>query len=544
MQQRRTCQQASERTYGRVVLIPLTDDRSKITSEQSKHDHHGAAGYLEESVTGIVVIDARKLACGNRMTVLPIIRLVGEEFTAGGWPEYFNPPLSRKNVGVAGPEDPLLVGQQLEQLQRPPGVPGLAGPGGDVAAAPAAAVGARPVHTDCRGLDSVAISRDRDARWGRTHRVINSTALVAELERRVLNLEDDLRARLRSMSEIDAGWRAEHRRALESQRTASAWVEWRDDRITQAAVASAAAAWVLTTVVIPFCEDNALVEPVWIAGPPERRQEALDAQPDFFRRHPDDTDREWLLEAIAYPRGPSATSALLNEHSALWLVTPLGNAVTALISFWRHRDECGELIFDFTDSDLSTRFLGNLYQDLSEYAKKTYALLQTPEFVEEFILDQTLEPTLAQRPLEGFRLIDPACGSGHFLLGAFERLLARWDRRAPNVELQQQVQCALDAIYGVDINPFAVAIARFRLTVRALTACRLTLLEQAPTFTYHLAAGDSLLFASMQPTLPMKDADYDEQSEVFLARRRSRPVCISATEFRRVEYGGMCQYAC
>jgi hypothetical protein len=33
--------------------------------------------------------------------------------------------------------------------------------------------------------------------------------------------------------------------------------------------------------------------------------------------------------------------------------------------------------------------------------------------------------------------------------------------------LQQQVQCALDAIHGVDINPFAVAIARFRLTVRA-----------------------------------------------------------------------------
>ena len=54
----------------------------------------------------------------------------------------------------------------------------------------------------------------------------------------------------------------------------------------------------LTTVFIRFCEDNALVGPVWIAGPDDRRQEALDAQLAFFRTHPEDTDREWLQAAI------------------------------------------------------------------------------------------------------------------------------------------------------------------------------------------------------------------------------------------------------
>ncbi len=58
--------------------------------------------------------------------------------------------------------------------------------------------------------------------------------------------------------------------------------------------------------------------------------------------------------------------------------------------------------------------------------KKTYALLQTPVFVEEFILDRTLEPALAERPLEGFTMIDPTCGSGHFLLGGFAAALERW----------------------------------------------------------------------------------------------------------------------
>ena len=77
-------------------------------------------------------------------------------------------------------------------------------------------------------------------------------------------------------------------------------------------------------------------------------------------------------------------------------------------------------------------------------------------------------------------MIDPTCGSGHFLLGAFDRLLDRWHKQAPAMEIQARVQSALDAIHGVDLNPFAVAIARFRLTVAALQACDLRSLEDAP----------------------------------------------------------------
>ena len=290
-----------------------------------------------------------------------------------------------------------------------------------------------------------------------------TSALTTDLQRQVLLLEDDLRARVAADADLEGRWKQEHQRARDKERTAASWVAWRDDRVTQAAVA-----WVLTSVFIRFCEDNALVKPVWIAGPESRRQEALDAQLAFFRTHPEDTDREWLQAAIDHLAGLPATKALVDSHSALHLVSPSGNAVTALLDFWRRRSEDGALVHDLADSSLSTRFLGDLYQDLSQHAKDTYALLQTPVFVEEFILDRTLEPALKERPLEGFKLIDPTCGSGHFLLGAFDRLLDRWNRHAPGLETQARVQAALDAIHGVDLNPFAVAIARFRLTVAAL----------------------------------------------------------------------------
>jgi hypothetical protein len=327
--------------------------------------------------------------------------------------------------------------------------------------------------------------------------VTATAALTIDLQRQVLLLENDLRARLEADAEREGQWKQEHQRAMEKERTAASWVAWRDDRITQAAVA-----WVLTTVFIRFCEDNALVAPVWITGPENRRQEAFDAQLAYFRAHPEHTDREWLESAIDYLAGLPATKALVESHSALRLVSPSGDAVSRLLNFWRTPREDGALVHDLHDSSLSTRFLGDLYQDLSQHAKDTYALLQTPVFVEEFILDRTLEPALAERPLQGFRLIDPACGSGHFLLGAFARLLNRWQRHAPGMETQARVQAALNAVHGVDLNPFSVAIARFRLTIAALQASALASLEKAPAFDYHLAVGDSLIHGPDTGTLP------------------------------------------
>jgi type I restriction-modification system DNA methylase subunit len=108
------------------------------------------------------------------------------------------------------------------------------------------------------------------------------------------------------------------------------------------------------------------------------------------------------------------------------------------------------------------------YQDLSESARKTYALLQTPELVEEFIPDLTLTPALEEFGLAGLRTIDPACGSGHFLLGLFRRILAAWRRREPNTDDWELITRALGSVHGCDKNPFATSIARFRLLVAAL----------------------------------------------------------------------------
>ncbi|MEK8109788.1 DNA methyltransferase [Micromonospora sp. M12] len=127
------------------------------------------------------------------------------------------------------------------------------------------------------------------------------------------------------------------------------------------------------------------------------------------------------------------------------------------------------------------------------HAKKTYALLQTPRFVERFILDRTFEPAVREFGLAATSVIDPTCGSGHFLLGAFHRLVGKWQHREPATDIKILAERALGQVTGVDINPFAVAIARFRLLIAAMKVCGLTKLERTPAFPVRVATGDSLL---------------------------------------------------
>jgi len=75
-------------------------------------------------------------------------------------------------------------------------------------------------------------------------------------------------------------------------------------------------------------------------------------------------------------------------------------------------------------------------------------------------------------------------------------------------------QKALNGVWGVDINPFAVAIARFRLIVAAVQACGIKRLNQAPGWKIHLATGDSLLFGS-KPGWKGERVSLDRQGSLF-----------------------------
>ena len=138
-------------------------------------------------------------------------------------------------------------------------------------------------------------------------------------------------------------------------------------------------------------------------------------------------------------------------------------------------------------------------------ARKLTGSYYTPACLVELTLKTSLDPLLedcckdpsqAKERLRALRVIDPACGSGHFLLGAARRIAERL-ADASNSEHHgyspQDFQRAMHevirhCIYGVDINPMAVELVRMNLWLEGYEPGKpLSFLDD------HLRCGDSLL---------------------------------------------------
>ena len=99
--------------------------------------------------------------------------------------------------------------------------------------------------------------------------------------------------------------------------------------------------------------------------------------------------------------------------------------------------------------------------------------------------------SLAPESIRSVKLLDPACGSGHFLVAAFDMLVTMYRREAKyrgqtwsDAEIAESILA--NNLYGVDIDPQAVRVAATVLYVKAKAlsknarVCRLNLV--APTF--------------------------------------------------------------
>jgi hypothetical protein len=215
---------------------------------------------------------------------------------------------------------------------------------------------------------------------------------------------------LAATPDLDASLDNEWQAARNAGRMAATLHDFKEEAITQAAVH-----WLLMGVFIRFLEDNGLIDRPWLsAAEPGPAGAGAGPARKLLPPHPGDSDREYLLAAYRdVGRLPGLGPLFDERHNPLFRLAVSGDGAMAIVGFWQKIDpDTGTLLHDFSDPEWSTRFLGDLYQDLSEAAQKKFALLQTPEFVEEFILDRTLNPAIAEFGYREVRLIDPTCGSG------------------------------------------------------------------------------------------------------------------------------------
>jgi hypothetical protein len=189
------------------------------------------------------------------------------------------------------------------------------------------------------------------------------------------------------------------------------------DEYTKLLAGRSAVQLLLRTVYVRVLEDLGLLDPPRLGG--ERSYDAFRSVAPTLRVR---AYLKWIFRDLAADF-PALFTPLAEE-----LPLPSEAICEEVWKLWHDKDGKGSLLYDWSGGDFESRFLGDLYQDLDADVRERYALLQTPDFVEEYILDQTLTPAIkefdpARLKAKGdaFRVLDPTCGSGHFLIGLLDQ---------------------------------------------------------------------------------------------------------------------------
>ena len=242
------------------------------------------------------------------------------------------------------------------------------------------------------------------------------------------------------------------------------------------------------------------------------------------------TNRE-LLGAIAALSTVQADGLSLHVAYATVGVEELGAVYESLLDYTPRiaqsptRTESGEIVS-----------AGSLY--LEKIGDRELGAYYTPSELVDFALEISLDRLIEQRcqDLTGsdaeaaildLRVIDPACGSGAFLIAAIDRLaLALCDKR---YEGQQPTELQLTrakrdvlqhCIYGVDLDPFAVELCKVALWIHCTTR------DLPLTFLDHrIQYGNSLIgwpLHGIPDTIPLDTYPTRGQIKEVLTRKRRR----------------------
>jgi hypothetical protein len=172
--------------------------------------------------------------------------------------------------------------------------------------------------------------------------------------------------------------------------------------------------------------------------------------------------------------------------------------------------------------------------------RKAGGVYYTPQWVVDEIVRSTIDPLIARkRPaqLQNFRILDPACGSGSFLLGAYDRLIRHFEEyytNNPTVDKRShftdeqgverltaaaKAQILRNSIFGVDVDPAAVEVTTMSLYLKSLEGGSPELLRGQmqltgailPSLIANIRSGNSLISTDFYQQQNLGQLDAFEQ---------------------------------
>ena len=144
-------------------------------------------------------------------------------------------------------------------------------------------------------------------------------------------------------------------------------------------------------------------------------------------------------------------------------------------------------------------------------------IVATPAFIVDRLLDSSLQPAIDGDRGEDVRVLDMACGSGVFLVEAFRRLATAAEARHGPLSVADRSAIAKRHLFGVDIDPEAVEVAKLSLLLAILGdewIDRTGAHHLLPDMSQNLVTGNSVVDEGFDARFPDAARDPERRSAV------------------------------
>ena len=150
---------------------------------------------------------------------------------------------------------------------------------------------------------------------------------------------------------------------------------------------------------------------------------------------------------------------------------------------------------------------GEVYLLTDNDERKATGSYYTPDYIVRYIVQNTLAPLCEDKSVDeilSLKILDPATGSGHFLVGVVDYLAKKLGTHpdAPHMTEAASEETELaywrrrvveSCVYGVDLNPMAVELAKLSLWLHTVAKG-----EPLSFLDHHIRCGNSLIGAKIE----------------------------------------------
>jgi methylase of polypeptide subunit release factors len=224
----------------------------------------------------------------------------------------------------------------------------------------------------------------------------------------------------------------------------------------------------------------------------------------------DNRDKLWIkLSGIYKEFNEIYGGSLFGPHLCSTLI--IADQVLEDVILGLYQTDDKTVLYDFSaiDADILgsmyEQYLGHIQKKVHESKnnskRKEQGIYYTPKFIVDYIIKNTVGKFIKEHPTDykKMTIVDPACGSGSFILGALDYLVSLdvdMDDRQKKMDYvygkgmlsTQRMVYLKNCIFGVDLDPQAVDLAQLNLMLRVAEKK-----ERLPALQSNLQQGNSLI---------------------------------------------------